>query len=218
MLFYKITCIVWLLAKERRQIDIQLQEIASVKQGVNVTRVEIDASVPDAKSVGVLTLKEFNESMGIPYRLEQDKDTRVWIEETQLDKIRFTEENMVVIHLLSQRAASIPLMYEKLLIPSNFVVIDFQKQVDSKFVEWYFNEHAEARRQFSLATQGTSVSSLSIGMLREMEVSLPPVQLQKKIGKLVRAIQKKRRLMDERMKLEDQYMHELISVKMEEVK
>jgi len=199
-------------------LAIQLQEVASVIQGVNITRVETSAKEKDAKNVGVLTLKEFNESMGIPYRLEQSKSTRIWIEETQLDKVRFTKENMVVIHLLSQRAASIPLIYETLLIPSNFVIVDFERQVDSKYIEWYLNEHVEVRRQFNLATQGSSVSSLSIKMLREMEVSLPPIQLQTRIGKIVQAVQQKKKLIEERMELEDQYIHELLSVKMEESK
>lgn len=197
---------------------IQLQEMASVVQGVNVTRVETKETTLGAKRVKVLTLKEFNESLGLPYRLAQDKKANIWIEEKQMDKLRFTEENMVVIHLLSQRVASIPLIFEKLLIPSNFVIIDFQEQVDAKFIEWYFNEHAEVRRQFKLATQGSSVSSLSINMLREMDVSLPPIQLQTRIGKIVQAVQQKKKLMEERMELEDQYINELVSVKMEESK
>ncbi|WP_203248256.1 restriction endonuclease subunit S domain-containing protein [Sporosarcina beigongshangi] len=192
--------------------------MASVVQGINVTRVETKEKTPGATRVKVLTLKEFNESIGLPYRLVQDKKASIWVEEKQIDKLRFTEENMVIVHLLSQRVASIPIIFEKLLIPSNFVIIDFQEQVDAKFIEWYFNEHAEVRRQFKLATQGSSVSSLSIGMLREMEVSLPPIQLQVKIGKVVQAVQQKKRLMEERMELEDQYIHELLSVKMEEYK
>lgn len=156
--------------------------------------------------------------MGLPYRLAQDKKANIWIEEKQMDKLRFTEESMVVIHLLSQRVASIPFIFEKLLIPSNFVVIDFWEQVDAKFIEWYFNEHAEVRRQFKLATQGSSVSSLSISMLREMNVSLPPIQLQKRIGKVVQAVQRKKKLLEERMVLEDQYIHGLLLGKMEEYK
>lgn len=197
---------------------IQLQEIASIVQGVNFTRVETTEKTLGAKLVKILTLKEFNESMGLPYRLAQDKKASIWIEEKQMDKLRFTEENMVVIHLLTQRVASIPLIYGKLLIPSNFVIIDFQQQVDAKFVEWYFNEHAEVRRQFKLATQGSSVSSLSINMLREMEVSLPPIQLQTRVGKIVQAVQQKKRLIEERMELEDHYIHKLLSVIMEEYK
>ncbi|MEK5069637.1 restriction endonuclease subunit S [Sporosarcina sp. FSL K6-1508] len=171
-----------------------------------------------AQRVKVLTLKEFNESMGLPYRLAQDKKASIWIEQKKLERLRFTEENGIIIHLLSQRVASIPSNYKGLLIPSNFVSINFKEPVDAKFVEWYFNEHAEVRRQFKLATQGSSVSSLSISMLREMEVSLPPIQLQTRIGKIVQAVQQKKRLMEERMELEDQYIHELLSVKMEEYK
>lgn len=199
-------------------MQMKLQEIASVIQGVNVTRVETSAKKKDAKNVGVLTLKEFNESMGIPYRLEQGKDSKIWIEGAQLEKIRFTEENMVVVHLLSQRAATIPLIYEKLLVPSNFVIIDFHQQVDSKFIEWYFNEHIEVKKQLKLATQGSSVSALSIGMLREIEVLLPPIELQARVGRIVQAIQQKKKLVEERIELEDQYIHELISLKMEEFK
>lgn len=197
---------------------IQLQEIASVVQGVNSARVETAENALNAKLVKILTLKEFNEAMGLPYRLAQDKKTSIWIEEERLDKLRFTEENMIVVHLLSQRVASIPGIYIGLLIPSNFVVIDFHAPIDAKFIEWYFNEHEDVRRQFKLATQGSSVSSLSINMLREMNVSLPPLQLQNKIGRIIQAIQQKKKLVEERMELEDKYIHELLSVKMEEYK
>lgn len=173
---------------------IQLQKIASIVQGVNFTRLETTEESIGAQRVKVLTLKEFNESMGLPYRLAQDKKASIWIEQKKLERLRFTEENGIIIHLLSQRVASIPSNYKGLLIPSNFVSINFKEPVDAKFVEWYFNEHAEVRRQFKLATQGSSVSSLSISMLREMEVSLPPIQLQTRIGKIVQAVQQKKGL------------------------
>lgn len=199
-------------------MTIQLQEMASVVQGVNVARIDAKEETEHAKLVKVLTLKEFNESMGLPYRLEQDNSTRIWIKNKQIDNVRFTEENMIVIHLLSQRVASIPLIYEELLIPSNFVVVDFHQQVDSNFVAWYFNEHVKMRKQFKLATQGSSVSSLSISMLREVAVKLPPIKVQMRIGKIVQAVQQKKRLMEERIELEEQYINELLSVKMEELK
>lgn len=197
---------------------IQLQEVSSIVQGTNITRVETTKRSSQATQVKLLTLKQFNESMGLPYRLAQDKKSSIWIEKELKDKLRFTKEDMIVVHLLSQRVVSIPGMYKNLLIPSNFVVINFKQQVDSRFIAWYLNEHVDVKRQFMLATQGSSVSALSISMLREVKVSLPALDLQQKMGNIMQAVQQKNRLMEEKKELEEQYINQLFSIKMEEKK
>ena len=198
--------------------DLKLKEIATVIQGVNFSRVETNENDLEAIEKKLLTLKEFNETLGIPYRLVQEKKTSIWIQQSKCEKLTFTKEGMLVVHLLSQTVAMMPKRYEGLLIPSNFVVLDFHQPVDAKFIEWYFNEHPFIRRQLMLSTQGTSVSALSIGMLREMEVSLPPMDMQVSIGRIIQAFKKKKALIQEKMELEEQFIHNRILEKMEEVK
>lgn len=196
----------------------KLKDIANVVQGVNFARVETNETDPNAIEQKLLTLREFNETIGLPYRLGQDKKTSIWVPKEKCEKLTFTKEGVVIIHLLSQTAAMIPKKYEGILIPSNFVLLEFYQQVDAKFMEWYFNEHPLIRRQLMISTQGTSVSALSINMLREMEVSLPPLETQKVIGKMTGIFKKKKKLMQERMHLEERLIHYQILDKMEEYK
>lgn len=198
--------------------DLKLKEIATVIQGVNFSRVETNENDPIAIEKKLLTLKEFNETLGIPYRLVQEKKTSIWIQQSKCEKLTFTKEGMLVVHLLSQTAAMMPKRYEELLIPSNFVVLDFHRPVDAKFMEWYFNEHPFIQRQLMLSTQGTTVSALSISMLREIEVSLPPIEIQQIIGKTTGSFKKKKALVQERINLEEKLIHNRILKKMEEYK
>ncbi|MEW9503208.1 restriction endonuclease subunit S [Jeotgalibacillus marinus] len=195
---------------------INLQEIATVVQGTNFSRVETNKDHVDAKEVKLLTLREFNQTLGLPYRLGEDKKTSIWVQKDKLHKLTFTTEDRLVVHLLSQKAAVLPKQYEGLLIPSNFVVLDFHQPIDAKFMEWYFNEHPFIRRQLLLSTQGAIVSSLSIKMLREIEVSLPPVETQVLMGAITHTFKKKKTFIQERMNLEEQLIHHKIMEKMEE--
>lgn len=196
---------------------IKLKDIASISQGAYVARLETSKEDELAVEVRLLTLKEFNETLGLAYRM-QDKDQKTYIKETKLSDHLFTKENRLIVHLLSQKAALLPEEYWNLLVPSNFVILDFVEEIDARFMEWYINEHPAIRRQIMLGTQGSSVSALSLAHIRDIDVNLPPISIQKAIGCISQLQRKKKSLAEERLILEEQMIQHKIMEKMEEYK
>ncbi|KZE66875.1 restriction endonuclease subunit S [Fictibacillus phosphorivorans] len=197
---------------------IKLQDIAIITQGANVSRLETSKDDSDSIKVDVLTLKEFNETLGLSYRMTQEKSQSVYIKEDKLKDQLLTKEKRLIVHLLSQKAAFLPQQYTGRLIPSNFVALDFHENIDTKFMEWYFNEHPSIRRQIMLGTQGSIVSTLSLATLRELDVSVPPLSVQQRIGSISNLYHKKKQLVEERMNLEGSLIHQKIMESLEEYK
>jgi hypothetical protein len=197
---------------------IKLQDIALITQGANVSRLETSKEDSYSVKVDILTLKEFNETLGLSYRMTQEKSQSVYIKEDKLKNQLLTKEKRLIVHLLSQKAAFLPKQYAGRLIPSNFVALDFHENMDTKFMEWYFNEHPSIRRQIMLGTQGSIISTLALATLRDLEISVPPLSIQQKIGKISDLHHRKKKLIEERMNLEGSLIHQKILETMEEYK
>lgn len=186
---------------------VQLQHIATVTHGVFLSRVETSPEDMEGQIVNLYTMKEMNESLGLDYRGDHERVTAIPIEMSKLSKLKLASEKMVVVNLLSQKAVAIRKEHTGLLIPSNFVVIEWNEPFSPLYFEWYFNEHPFCRKQLLIVRQGTSISALSIQMLRELEIIMPSTDKQKLIGKMYRSLKKKQALQMEYKKLEEQFMH-----------
>lgn len=70
-------------------------------------------------------------------------------------------------------------------INQNFakIIIDDEK-IDAKFLCYLLNESSEIERQKFISFQGTIIKKLSPSMIQMFDVTLPPLETQKKIGQL----------------------------------
>ena len=186
---------------------VRLQDVATVTQGAFLSRVETNPENKGAQVVNLYTMKEMNESLGLDYRGDNDRVTAIPIEVARLSKLKLASEKMVVLNLISNKAVAIQKEHAGLLIPSNFVVIEWKEHFSPLYFEWYFNEHPTCRKQLLIARQGTSISALSIQMLRELEIVMPPVDKQELIGKMYKGLKKKQALQMEYKQLEEQFMN-----------
>ena len=186
---------------------VRLQDVATVTQGAFLSRVETNPENKGAQVVNLYTMKEMNESLGLDYRGDNDRVTAIPIEVARLSKLKLASEKMVVVNLISNKAVAIQKEHTGLLIPSNFVVIEWKEHFSPLYFEWYFNEHPTCRKQLLIARQGTSISALSIQMLRELEIVMPPVDKQELIGKMYKGLKKKQALQMEYKQLEEQFMN-----------
>lgn len=184
--------------------------------GVSYARFETNKNDMNSIECELFTLQEFNEALNIPYRLDADRTKKVFIGKQHEDKLLFTKEQVVVIHLLTQTALAIPKKYEMLLLPSNFALVELDKSVDAHFFEWYFNEHPAIRKQIVKNTQGAVISTLSISTLRNLEIRLPILEKQKKLGKLSQLQRKKKVLVEEKMVLESKFIKQTILNQLED--
>lgn len=186
----------------------KLGDCANFIQGTFINRIQTSKLNEDSETVHLLTLKEFNETLGLSYRMSQDKNTEVYVRRDKLLKELFTDSNSLVMHTLSQKVAFLPEKYGGLLLTNNFVKIVFTDSVDLYFMEWYLNENPTIRKQIELFSEGSVISSLKLSNLKDIEVLLPPYERQKQIGKITILKKKKEQLLKEKIQLEQQVMHQ----------
>ncbi|MCM3737003.1 restriction endonuclease subunit S [Bacillus cytotoxicus] len=186
----------------------RLGDCANVTQGAFINRIQTSKLNEDRETVHLLTLKEFNETLGLSYRISQDKNTEVYVRKGKLVKELLTDSNSLVMHTLSQKVAFLPKKYSGLLLTNNFVKVVFTETVDLCFMEWYLNEHPTIQKQIALFSEGSVISSLKLSHIKDIEVLLPPYKKQKQIGKITILKKKKAQLLKEKMQLEQQVIHQ----------
>lgn len=186
----------------------KLGDCANIIQGTFVNRIQTSKLSEESETAYLLTLKEFNETLGLSYRISQEKNTGVYVRKDKLSKDLFTDSSSLVMHTLSQKVAFLPEKYSGLLLTNNFVKIVFTKPVSLYFMEWYLNEHPTIQKQIALFSEGSVISSLKLSHIKDIEVLLPPYEEQKKMGKITILKKKKEQLLKEKMQLEQQVMHQ----------
>ncbi|MGW7163312.1 hypothetical protein [Paenibacillus taichungensis] len=182
-----------------------LEQCGIVSQGVIPSRVQTLPS-SDSISLSLFTMKEMNESLGIEYHGSTDRIQEVHVLKSKLEDLPLAKEGMVLINLTAHRAVAIRSEYVGKLITSNFAIINPNKYLHALYLEWYFNEHPNCRKQLRIAMQGTIVAALSIQMLRALPIELPSMNKQQLISSVYRDLYRKKRLVLERVQLEEQLM------------
>lgn len=179
----------------------KLENIASIYQGAFISRVEKKPS-PDTIRLPLYTMKDMSEHVDIDLWSGTDKDQEVVVSKLKWEELPIAKAGLIVVNLTAQRAAALQSEHYGKLIPSNFAVIELHDSVEPDYIEWYMNEHPNCRKQLMIATQGSSVSALSIQMLRMLEIELPSLAEQFRMGQVYRLMNRKHRLLKERMVLE----------------
>ncbi|MBB3067841.1 restriction endonuclease S subunit [Paenibacillus baekrokdamisoli] len=152
-------------------------------------------------------MKEMNESLGNENR-SHDKPQEILVSENKAKELPVTDENMVLLNLISHRAATVRLEYMGRLVPSNFAIIRVNEALYAPYLEWYLNESPESRKYLSEATQGTTVAALSIQKLRALPMVVPSLKEQKIIGDVYRSLLNKKRLLMQRIYLEEKSINQ----------
>jgi hypothetical protein len=186
-----------------------LENCAIVSQGVILSRIQTLPG-PDAESIPLYTMKEFNQSLGLSYHGRTEKLQKVHVPRRKIEELLVTKEGMVLINLTAHKAVTIRPEHVGKVITSNFVSITPSSNLNSLYFEWFFNEHPDCQRQLRIATQGSIVSALSIQMLRSLQLHLPSLKDQEMMGKVYRFTHDKKRLTNERLQLEEQLTNHLL--------
>ncbi|MEK5165811.1 hypothetical protein NYE69_26175 [Paenibacillus sp. FSL R5-0527] len=191
-----------------------LEQCASVVQGAFLSRIQTSPSM-EAVKLPVYTLKEMNEWLS-PDPTSSEYQQDIHVAKDRLGSLPLAKEGLVLISLTGQRAVALQQEHVGKLIPSNFAIIEPLCELHPDYLEWFINEHPDCRKQLKIATQGSSVTALSIQMLRTLDIILPPMDVQMKIGSIHRLLHRKNRLLQERMVWEQQYIKQLLMGYLEE--
>jgi restriction endonuclease S subunit len=184
----------------------KLYEIAEFTQGAFTTRLETLSSDVETSKVKPLSLKEFNETLGLTYRISNEKNAKITVPKEKLVPQLLTDTKSLILHTHTQKVALLPEKYSGLLLTNNFIKIQLTNDVDEAFFEWYFNEHPSIQKQLAVLSEGSVISLLKLSHLKDLEIDLPPIQQQIIIGKIAQLKKKKDSLMTEKSELQQLYI------------
>lgn len=186
----------------------KLNQIAQFTQGAFVNRLETFSDNIETLRVKLFSLKEFNETLGLTYRISNEKNAEITVPKEKLTPQLLTDTKSLILHTHTQKVALLPEKYSGLLLTNNFIKIQFTSDVNAAFFEWYFNEHPSIQKQLSVLSEGTVISLLKLSHLKDIEIDLPPIQRQIIIGKIAQLKKQKESLMTEKRELQQQYIQQ----------
>jgi restriction endonuclease S subunit len=186
----------------------KLNEIAEFTQGAFTNRIETISSDIETSKVKPLSLKEFNETLGLAYRISNEKNVEITVPKEKLVPQLLTDTNSLILHTHTQKIALLPEKYSGLLLTNNFIKIQLTKDVGIAFFEWYFNEHPSIRKQLAVLSERTVISLLKLSHLKDLEIDLPPIQKQIIIGKIAQLKKRKESLMAKKVELQQLYIQQ----------
>jgi restriction endonuclease S subunit len=157
-----------------------------IQHGTILSRVK-DPLQRESNAQPLLAMQDLSYELGLTQ--EKPGSSHEYVNPDSVEKCTFGYTGDVIIGLTVGKAMVIEEEYDGFLVPSNFALLQFDHQVIHPFyLMWYINESPDYLRQSELFTQGTSVRSLSIRELREIDIALPPFREQRAIGELYRSV------------------------------
>ncbi|SDZ59838.1 Type I restriction modification DNA specificity domain-containing protein [Evansella caseinilytica] len=186
----------------------KLYRLANFTQGAFTNRLETSSSDVETSKVKPLSLKEFNETLGLAYRISNEKNMEITVPKEKLVPQLLTDTFSLILHTHTQKVALLPEKYSGLLLTNNFIKIELTSGVDADFFQWYFNEHPSIQKQLSVLSEGTVISLLKLSHLKDLDIDLPPIEKQIIIGKIAKLKKRKKILMAEKLELHQRYIQQ----------
>lgn len=192
----------------------KIDVIGKVTHGATLSRIEAK-SYDDFDTYSIFTMQDLSREIGQYSGKEEIQKADIC--KNKFDSLYLSKINMTIIGLTSYKSIVINENHNNKLITSNFAMIEFdESKVDPFYFTWYFNEHPEIQKQLTIAMQGTIIRALSIQMLRGLDIPLPPLSIQRKIGRMYKLKKRKEKLLFERSILENELYNQLMINKLKE--
>ena len=185
----------------------KLEKIGKLSIGWTLSRIEAKPG-EDFQEFELFTMQELSKETGNHDVNIQSQFIKV--AEKRLKDLTLSKQGMVVIGLTSYKAFVITKAYENRVIPSNFAYLQCDEGIDPDYVAWYFNEHPQIQKQLTLTMQGSIIRALSVQMLRELTIEIPPLSVQQKLGSIYRLKSQRQKLINEKQKLEELLMNQVM--------
>ena len=185
----------------------KLEKIGKLSIGWTLSRIEAKPG-EDFQELELFTMQELSKETG-NYDVNIQSQF-IKVAEKRLKDLTLSKQGMVVIGLTSYKAFVITKAYENRVIPSNFAYLQCDEGIDPDYVAWYFNEHPQIQKQLTLTMQGSIIRALSVQMLRELTIEIPPLSVQQKLGSIYRLKSQRQKLINEKQKLEELLMNQVM--------
>lgn len=172
---------------------VRLNEIAEISQGNILTRIK-PVNQLDEVEADSISMQELSYYVGVLDNF--DNYTKSKVSSSKLSSCIFTKQKDIVVGLSSRKAMVIEEERSNKLLLSNFALVraDISK-LDPYYFCWLFNENLQFQKNLEQKVQGSAnVSILPINTLKELELDLPNINIQRKVGLLYNLYRKRERL------------------------
>ncbi|MEL0537315.1 restriction endonuclease subunit S [Staphylococcus debuckii] len=182
--------------------------IKSYQSGSLLNRLEtVDKAQGKAYQVYDQTM--MNEDLGY-YQSQQHQPTTLFLKED--NKASYVYQNQVVVNMMNGECSLIGSAHSGALLPYNYTRIDIDtNEIDPEYFVYWFNEAPEALAQLHQFKQGGSlVKKITTKQLQQMQMTLPPIEKQRIIGKIAKKRRQLKYLKQKREALMDLYLKETL--------
>lgn len=186
----------------------EIKFIKSYQSGSLLNRLEtVDKAQGKAYQVYDQTM--MNEDLGC-YQSQQHQPTTLFLKED--NKASYVYHNQVVVNMMNGECALIGVNHSGALLPYNYTRIDIDTtEIDPEYFVYWFNEAPEALTQLHQFKQGGSlVKKITTKQLQQMQMTLPPIEKQRIIGKIAQKRRQLKYLKQKREALMDLYLKETL--------
>lgn len=163
----------------------KLSNLSEISLGTILTRVKPKSELQSFKQISTISMQELSYICGKDDSPFDEIISKIDIE--KVDKCLLTKENDIVIGLSSQMAMVITKERADSLLLSNFclVRVNDTNLLDPYYFAWLFNENSIMKHQLTSSMQGQSyVKMITLDVIRDLDLDLPPINKQILIGKI----------------------------------
>ena len=163
----------------------KLIDIADVSLGTILTRVKPQNELDDCLEIDTITMQELSYIAGYSDNVWSTLFSK--ISKQKKDKCLLTKESDVVIGLSSQNSMVITKERANKLLLSNFCLVRIKNQelLDPHYFVWLINECKSLNKQLTGSMQGSAyVKMFSLDTIRNLDIDLPVIDVQRRIGKI----------------------------------
>ena len=172
---------------------LKLNEIAEIYQGSILTRIKPINQLDEVEADSI-SMQELSYYVGILDSF--DNYTKSKISASKLPSCIFTKQKDIVVGLSSRKAMVIEEERSNKLLLSNFALVRVDvNKLDPYYFCWLLNENLQFQKSLEQKVQGSAhVFILPINKLKESELDLPNINIQRKVGLLYDMYRKRERL------------------------
>ena len=182
----------------------KLEDIVSVKVGINVSRLKEQDHVLEIYSYDDL-IDDLN-----GFYLD-------WNVTTVRNKYESNEGNHLsqpgelIFSFVSSKAGIVSGKNKGKIINQNFAKLIIEHEhLDHRYLCYILNESHEIKKQMAISMQGSTVRKLTPITLKELEIKLPSIEKQRIIGKAYLSIKKRHALAKKQAELEEKLYLEIL--------
>ena len=186
----------------------QISQLFTFHNGSLINRLEtVEASQGITLPIYDQRMMEFDDGVFQPTTYQPKQVT---LSTTHQAKMVHTGD--IVINMMTSECVIVSQQHHESILPYNYTHIEIDTaRIDANYFVYWMNASSQAKSQLNQFKQGGSlVKKLTLNQLKQLKMTLPPLEQQQRIGKLDERRRHLKYLQAKRSYLMDQFLSEYL--------